>query len=76
MKFYIMLRQHLAAALLAIILFVPITVTTQTTEEPTNAESNQEEPISKSDKECFDTCLKNGYDESTCKGICYSEIKE
>ena len=66
------MKQFLVAFLIAYVLFAPITVDTPTTNEPTN----EEEQISESDKKCFETCLKNGYDESTCKGICYSEIKK
>ena len=74
MRNYLLLRQYLAAAILSIMLFAPMVIasTSTTPEEPTK----EEEPVSKSDKECFETCLKNGYDESTCKGVCYSEIKE
>ena len=75
MKNYLLLRQYLAAAILSIMLFAPMVIaSTSTTSEESQRE--EEEPISKSDKECFETCLKNGYDESTCKGVCYSEIKE
>lgn len=64
------MKQFLIYLVFAWVLFAPVTVISQNTNESSN-----EEQISESDKKCYETCLKNGYDESECKGICYSEIK-
>lgn len=67
------IKHHFIVVLLVVMFFAPITVVSNINNQE---QTKEEEPVSEADKKCYETCLKNHYDESTCKGICYSEIKE